>query len=149
MGLNPDFWRGRRILLTGHTGFKGAWLALWLERLGANVTGLALAPDTEPSLFRLLEPWPRLRSIIGDVRDADAVRTAVAAAAPEIVFHMAAQALVRRGYRDPAATVATNVLGTANVLEAARGGEGLRAVVVVTSDKCYENAGPGRHEAAS
>ena len=93
MGLNPDFWRGRRILLTGHTGFKGAWLALWLERLGADVTGLALAPDTEPSLFRLLEPWPRLRSIIGDVRDADAVRTAVAAAAPEIVFHMAAQAL--------------------------------------------------------
>ncbi len=144
MGLNPDFWRGRRILLTGHTGFKGAWLALWLERLGADVTGLALAPDTEPSLFRLLEPWPRLRSIIGDVRDADAVRTAVAAAAPEIVFHMAAQALVRRGYRDPAATVATNVLGTANVLEAARRSEGLRAVVVVTSDKCYENAGPGR-----
>ncbi len=143
MGLTAAFWRGRRVLLTGHTGFKGAWLALWLERLGASVTGFALAPETEPNLFRLLAPWPRLDSIIGDVRDADTVAQAVNRTDPEIAFHMAAQSLVRRGYREPVATLATNVLGTANLLEALRGCKGLRAVVVVTSDKCYDDDSGG------
>ncbi|MCH9020439.1 MAG: GDP-mannose 4,6-dehydratase, partial [Proteobacteria bacterium] len=139
MGLKAAFWRGRRVLLTGHTGFKGAWLALWLERLGARLTGFALEADGDPNLFRLLAPWPRLDSIIGDVRDADAVARAVERADPEIAFHMAAQSLVRRGFREPVATLATNVVGTANLLEALRACEGLRAVVVVTSDKCYDD----------
>lgn len=143
MGLTAAFWRGRRVLLTGHTGFKGAWLALWLERLGARVTGFALEADGDPNLFRLLAPWPRLDSIIGDVRDADAVARAVERADPEIAFHMAAQSLVRRGYREPVATLAINVLGTANLLEALRACEGLRAVVVVTSDKCYDDSRGG------
>ncbi len=144
MEQTTDFWRGRRVLLTGHTGFKGAWLALWLERLGAEVTGLALEPDAEPNLFRLLAPWRRLESIIGDIRSADTVREAVANAAPEVVFHLAAQSLVRRGYREPMATLAINVLGTAILLDALRDCADLRAVVVVTSDKCYENDASGR-----
>ena len=141
--IGPAFWAGRRVLLTGHTGFKGAWLAAWLERLGAETTGFALAPETEPSLFALLEPWPHLASRIGDVRDPGTLGEAIAAAAPEVVIHMAAQALVRRSYREPAETIATNVMGTANLLQGLRGRAGLKAVLVVTSDKTYANREDG------
>ena len=131
------------MFLTGHTGFKGAWLALWLARLGARVTGYALPPETAPNLFTLLAPWPELTSVLADIRDGAALRDTVTAAAPEIVIHMAAQALVRRGYAEPRATFETNVQGTANLLDALAGCNDLRAVLVVTSDKCYRNSGSG------
>lgn len=132
------FWRGRKVLLTGHTGFKGAWLSCWLGELGAEVTGLALATETKPNMFDLVSP--RIRSVIGDVRDAELVARVVRESRPEVVIHMAAQALVRRSYRDPIETYATNVMGTVHVLEAIRKhGAEVRSVVVVTSDKCYEN----------
>lgn len=135
--MNPDFWRGRRVLLTGHTGFKGSWLALWLTSLGAKVTGFS-NPATEPSMFNVCAPWDALdRSIEGDVTDADAVREAVTTANPELVFHLAAQAFVRRSYRQPIATFETNVMGTAQLLDACRDIESLAAVLVVTSDKVY------------
>lgn len=139
--MNAKFWQGRRVLLTGHTGFKGSWLALWLERLGAKATGYSLAePPSNPSLFDLARVGEGItRSLAGDVRDLDSLARAVRESRPEVVIHMAAQSLVRRSYADPAGTYATNVMGTVNVLEAARGAEDLRAVVVVTSDKCYEN----------
>ena len=142
MSAGGNFWRGRRVLLTGHTGFKGAWLRLWLQELGAEVTGFALAPETTPNLSDLLTDG--CRSIIGDLRDAALVQRIVTEANPGIVIHMAAQALVRESYRDPLATYATNVLGTANVLQACRAARQLAAVVVVTSDKVYENDGAGR-----
>lgn len=137
------FWSGRKVLLTGHTGFKGAWLAAWLHELGAEVHGLALAPETEPSLFRALAERIGIRSTIGDIRDPALVTDTVATAAPEIVIHLAAQALVRRSYRDAAGTFATNVQGTVNLLEALRGRDGVRVTLVVTSDKVYENLGTG------
>ena len=137
---SPDsaFWAGKRVLLTGHTGFKGSWLALWLTRLGANVTGLALAPDTEPSLFSLAV-GDGVASHMVDVRDLDAVRACLTVAQPDIVLHLAAQALVRPSYADPVGTYATNVMGTVHVLEAARQMASVQAVLVVTSDKAYEN----------
>ena len=141
--IDPGFWAGRRVLLTGHTGFKGAWLAAWLERLDADTTGFALAPDTVPSLFAILEPWPRLTSKLGDIRDPEAVAAAVAAADPEIVIHMAAQALVRRSYRQPVETIATNVMGAVHLMQALRECRNLKAVVVVTSDKTYAKADDG------
>jgi CDP-glucose 4,6-dehydratase len=140
---DPKFWRGRRVLLTGHTGFKGAWAALWLAEMGADVTGLALAPDTTPNLFDLAKLSLRMHSHLGDMRDAHSVRAVVGDAKPEIVIHMAAQALVRRSYREPADTFATNVMGTVNLLEAARDAGKLQACLVVTSDKVYENDGAG------
>ena len=138
--LNPDpaFWAGRRVLLTGHTGFKGAWLSLWLARLGAQVTGFALAPGTRPNLFEAIG-FPPQRSRIGDIRDLAALTEAVTATEPEIVIHMAAQALVRPSYADPVGTFATNTMGTVHLLEAVRAVPDVRAVVVVTSDKAYEN----------
>ncbi len=136
------FWRDRRVFLTGHTGFKGAWLNLWLQQLGAKVSGYALAPHTEPSMFALLSA--HATSHIADIRDERKVRDAVLAADPHVVIHMAAQALVRESYRDPLATYATNVLGTANVLQACRALRQLQCVLVVTSDKVYENHGAGR-----
>ncbi len=132
-------WRGRRVLVTGHTGFKGSWLCHWLLAEGAEVTGYALAPNTQPSLFNLLDLAGRLQHGEADVRDASALAAAVAKAEPEVVFHLAAQPLVRRSYREPRETWETNVLGTVNVLEAVRSCPAVRACVVVTSDKCYEN----------
>ncbi|MGE5652206.1 MAG: CDP-glucose 4,6-dehydratase [Bacillota bacterium] len=130
----------RPVLVTGHTGFKGSWLALWLARLGARVTGYALAPDTTPNLFTLSRVQETVhRHIVADVRDGAALAAAVQAAAPEVVFHLAAQPLVRLSYREPAATWATNVMGTVHLLEAVRSCPSVRAVVVVTTDKCYEN----------
>jgi CDP-glucose 4,6-dehydratase len=143
MVINTTFWQKKRVLITGHTGFKGSWLALWLSRLGAEVTGFALAPPTQPSLFELARVGENMRSILGDIRDAAAVRAAVREARPEIVFHLAAQALVRQSYADPVETYATNVMGLAHLFEAAREsarqGQPVRALVSVTSDKCYEN----------
>jgi len=137
--MNPAFWSGRRVFITGHTGFKGAWLSLWLERLGATVTGFALEPPTSPSLFSLAGVAGSVESVIGDVRDLDAVTRAIDAAQPEVVLHLAAQAIVRESLDDPVGTYATNVMGTVNVLEAARKCPPVRSIVVVTSDKCYEN----------
>jgi CDP-glucose 4,6-dehydratase len=127
------------VLLTGHTGFKGAWLALWLERLGAEVTGFSNGVPTTPSLYEEARVGEGLNSIEGDVRDLAAVERAFADAKPEVVIHMAAQSLVRRSFQEPVETYATNVMGTVHVLDAARRSDGVRAVVIVTSDKCYEN----------
>lgn len=137
---NPGFWRGKRVLLTGHSGFKGAWLALWLTRLGAQVTGLALAPATRPNLFTLARVADGLRENHWcDIRDAQAVVTLVRRVRPQIVLHLAAQALVRTGYAEPIATWAINVQGTAHVLDALRGENDARVAVVVTTDKVYRN----------
>jgi CDP-glucose 4,6-dehydratase len=140
---DPTFWKDRRVLLTGHTGFKGAWLSLWLAEMGARVTGLALVPGTQPNLFDLAGVAARVQSHIGDVRDGILVREITGKAAPRVIIHMAAQALVRRSYNEPADTFATNVVGTANVLDAARATNGLDACLVITSDKVYENDGTG------
>jgi CDP-glucose 4,6-dehydratase len=138
--IDPDFWRRRRVLVTGHTGFKGAWLSLWLQALGAEVTGLARGVPTSPSLYELAGVAAHMRELDGDVRDAAAVQAALREARPEVVLHLAAQPMVRRSLRDPALTYAVNVMGTVNVLEAVRRQpDGVLAVVVVTSDKCYEN----------
>ena len=142
--VDPGFWRGRRVLVTGHTGFKGAWLSLWLQRLGAEVTGLADGVPTAPSLFVLARVADGLHGhIVADVRDAHAVIDAVATAAPEVVLHLAAQPMVRRSFSEPRATFETNVMGTVNVLDAVRtaGAGTVRAVVSVTSDKCYDDRG--------
>ncbi len=141
LGLALRAYAGRRVLITGHTGFKGGWLALWLHRLGAEVAGLALPPETQPSLFEAAAVGKLLQHRVADIRDAAAVTGIVREFRPEIVFHLAAQALVRRSYREPLQTLASNVMGTANVLEAARGCDAVRAVLIVTSDKCYENTG--------
>lgn len=136
--VNRRFWNGRRVFLTGHTGFKGAWAAAWLAQMGADVTGFAHAPETEPNLWSLLG-LSGVRSVIGDLNDRPALDRALAAAQPEVILHLAAQALVRRSYRDPVETFASNVMGTVQLLDAARGVDGLKAVVVATSDKAYEN----------
>jgi CDP-glucose 4,6-dehydratase len=148
--VDHDFWAGRRVLVTGHTGFKGAWLTLWLGGvLGARVTGLAAGPPTSPSLYELARVGEGLRECAVDVRDARAVRDAIVEERPEIVLHLAAQPLVRLSYREPALTYEVNVMGTVNVLEAVRAaGDAVRAVVVVTSDKCYENPAGGAAAAA-
>ena len=139
-----SFWAGRRVLLTGHTGFKGSWAWAWLRRMGADVTGLALAPDTTPSLCGILAADADPRSVIGDIRVPAAVEQAVAKARPQVVLHMAAQALVRRSYAEPVATFDTNVMGTLHLLQALRDAPGLEVCLVVTSDKVYENDGSGR-----
>jgi CDP-glucose 4,6-dehydratase len=146
--LVKAFWRSRRVFLTGHTGFKGSWLALRLTDLGASVTGYALPPETKPNAFELLGIEKRVTSVIGDIRNGERLRDALRAARPEIVMHLAAQPLVRRGYREPHATFETNVMGTVNLLEAVRSLDVVKAVLVVTSDKTYANheARPQREE---
>ena len=137
--LKPEFWRNRRVFVTGHTGFKGSWLCLWLQSLGAEITGYALKPPTSPSLFEVAGVAQGMTSIEGDVRDLKALGEAMRTAAPEIVIHMAAQPLVRYSYENPIETYETNVMGTVSVLEAVRTTSSVRAVVNVTTDKCYEN----------
>jgi CDP-glucose 4,6-dehydratase len=137
--MNSAFWSGKRVFLTGHTGFKGSWLALWLQQLGAQVTGFALGTPTQPSLFDVAQVGRGMQSLHGDVRDLSALLRALQAAQPEIVIHMAAQSLVRLSYETPVDTYATNVMGTVHLLEAVRQTPGVKAVVNVTTDKCYEN----------
>ena len=140
MTVNPDFWREKRVFLTGHTGFKGSWLSLWLQSMGAQVHGLALEPPTSPNLFTVAQVAAGMAShTIGDIRSFAAVQQAMQVARPDIVIHMAAQPLVRLSYAEPVETYATNVMGTVHVLESARHTPGIKAVVVVTTDKCYEN----------
>lgn len=137
--VSQHFWSGKRVFITGHTGFKGAWLCLWLKRLGAEVTGYSLEPPTTPSLYDLASIGELTYGINADVRDFDKLRNAIETCQPEIIFHMAAQALVRRSYLDPIGTYSTNVMGTVNLLEAVRQVGGVRTIINVTSDKCYEN----------
>jgi len=139
MGMNQGFWSGKRVFITGHSGFKGSWLSLWLQNLGAVVIGYALNPATEPNLFSVADVGRRMRSIVGDIRDLGSLSSALKEANPEIVIHMAAQSLVHYSYREPVETYATNVMGTVHLLEAVRKVDSVRAVVVVTSDKCYDN----------
>lgn len=142
---DPDFWAGKRVLLTGHTGFKGGWLALWLERLGAEVTGFALPPEGEANLFDIVGIGSRIESQFGDIRDVEVLEALFRAFRPEIVLHLAAQAYVKRSLRDPAGTFATNVQGTVNLLDAIRMQAPETSVIVcVTSDKVYRNTGSGR-----
>ena len=138
-----DFWHGRRVLVTGHTGFKGAWLCTWLHRLGAIVTGYSLPPPTRPSLFELARIDQLVDSRLGDVRDLIALTNALAGSRVEVVFHLAAQPLVMGGYTDPVGTFDTNVMGTVNLFQAIRSAPTVRAVVNVTTDKCYDNSGNG------
>lgn len=139
LAMNPVFWQGKRVFLTGHTGFKGSWLSLWLQHMGAELTGFALAPATSPNLYALASIEGGLDSHIGDIRDLPALVDSITAVRPEIVIHMAAQALVRPSYDFPVETYATNVMGTVHLLEAVRRVGGVKAVVIVTTDKCYEN----------
>ena len=137
--IDHSFWRGRKVLLTGHTGFKGGWLSLWLEALGANVTGYALAPPTTPSLFVKAKIARRIRSVQGDIRDFPGLKAVIAECRPEVIIHMAAQSVVGRGYEDPLETYTSNVLGTIHVLECVRQLRRPCVVLNVTSDKCYSN----------
>ncbi|WP_257127717.1 MULTISPECIES: CDP-glucose 4,6-dehydratase [unclassified Burkholderia] len=137
--IAPSFWSGKRVFLTGHTGFKGSWLTLWLHSLGAEVTGYALAPDTTPNLFSLARVDEGIESVISDIRDRGQLLNALRRAEPEVVIHMAAQSLVRASYASPVETYETNVMGTVHVLDAIRQVHSVRSVVVVTTDKCYEN----------
>jgi len=139
MLAHADFWHGKRVLLTGHTGFKGGWLTLWLKKLGAEVTGIALPPNTTPSLFELAHVADGINGHFCDIRDGVALAAIVDAARPEIVFHLAAQPLVRAGYREPLATFASNVMGTVHLLDALRGLDSVRVAVMVTTDKVYRN----------
>lgn len=137
--MNPLFWQGKRVLITGHTGFKGSWLSLWLQSMEAQVVGYALAPPTTPSLFEVADVAQGMTSIIGDIRDLAHLKTVFAKHQPEIVIHMAAQPLVRYSYIEPVETYSTNVMGTVNLFEAVRATPSVKAVINVTTDKCYEN----------
>jgi len=137
--FNSGFWQGKRVFLTGHTGFKGGWAALWLQHMGAQVKGFALNPPSTPSLFECAKVASGMQSDIGDIRDREAIASSMRAFNPDILIHMAAQPLVRLSYREPVETYATNVMGTLHVFEAARQCPNLRAIVNITTDKCYEN----------
>lgn len=139
IAFSESFWRGKRVFLTGHTGFKGSWLSLWLQNWGVDLTGYALQPPTQPSLFEEASVGQKMNSVIGDVRDYRALHSAMHEARPEIIIHMAAQPLVRYSYNHPVETFDVNVMGTVHVLEAARTLSGLKMFLIVTSDKCYEN----------
>lgn len=143
MTLNQEFWKNRRVLLTGHTGFKGAWISLLLENMGAQVYGISLQPNTNPCLHETLAPWSSQKTIICDIRDRKRLAEVVAEAAPEIVIHMAAQPLVRESYQTPVETFETNIMGTIHLLEALRSASDLAAILVITSDKVYANDNSG------
>ncbi len=140
MDLMPSFWSGRRVLLTGHTGFKGGWLALWLRELGADLRGFALPAETTPAMWDVVQLQQTIEGDFADIRDSSALASAMRHFQPEIVLHLAAQPLVRESYRAPVETYATNIMGTVNLLEAVRATPSVRAVLVVTTDKCYENS---------
>ena len=138
-GLKRGFWKNKKVFLTGHTGFKGAWLSLWLHSLGAEISGYALEPPTQPSLYDLCRIDTLVKSTLSDIRDAEKLAKTMAASRPDVVIHMAAQPLVRKSYREPLETYSTNVMGTVNLFEAIRKCANVRAVINVTTDKCYEN----------
>ena len=142
--MHPAFWKARRVLVTGHTGFKGAWLSKWLQTMGTELLGISLAPRTEPNAFTAMRCAAGMQSVFADIRQFDILHDAVAAFRPEVVFHLAAQSLVKEGYADPVGTYSTNVLGTVHVLQLARQIQSINALVNVTSDKCYENRDLGR-----
>jgi CDP-glucose 4,6-dehydratase len=137
--MTSEFWRGKRVFITGHTGFKGSWLSLWLQQLGADLTGYALSSPTTPSLFEVANVGDGMRSIIADIRDPHTLTQAIHQAKPDIVIHMAAQPLVRYSYKSPVETYATNVMGTVHMFEAVRHCDSVKVVVNITTDKCYEN----------
>lgn len=137
--VNPAFWKGKKVFLTGHTGFKGSWLSLWLQKMGAEVKGFAMAPPTTPALFTEASVGENMDSQIADIRDLDVLKKSMKTFNPDVLIHMAAQPLVRLSYLEPVETYTTNVIGTVNVLEAARYCTNLKAIVSVTTDKCYEN----------
>jgi len=137
--IDENFWRGRRVFLTGHTGFKGSWLSVWLTHLGAKLTGFSLGAPTEINMFELVGAHQGMTSLLGDIRDQQKLTAAIHSAEPEIIIHMAAQPLVRASYSDPVGTYATNIMGTVHVLDAVRSCPSVRGVLIVTSDKCYEN----------
>jgi CDP-glucose 4,6-dehydratase len=139
LAMNTKFWSGKRVLVTGHTGFKGSWLSLWLQQSGADLIGYSIGLPTNPCLYDAADVGQGMNSVTADIKDIDVLQQCFAQNAPEIVFHMAAQSLVRQSYADPIDTYATNVIGTANLLEAARRCDSVRVLIVVTSDKCYEN----------
>jgi CDP-glucose 4,6-dehydratase len=138
--MNPAFWKKKKVLLTGHTGFKGSWLSLWLQDLGAEVSGYSIDVPTIPSLYDAAKVGDGMTSVMGDIRDLASLKSFVETTAPQIVIHMAAQSLVRRSYSDPVGTFGANVMGTVNLLEAVRHVDSVRVVIIVTSDKCYDNA---------
>ena len=137
--MKTSFWNGKKVFVTGHTGFKGGWLCLWLQELGAKVTGYSLAPSSHPNFFKVAEVEDNMNSIIGDIRDKDKLESILISTKPEIVFHLAAQPLVRRSYVDPVETYTTNIMGTINLFEGIRKVESIRSIVNVTTDKCYVN----------
>ena len=137
--MNPSFWFSKKVFITGHTGFKGSWLSLWLQQLGAEVIGYALSPPTQPSLFNVAQVAKGMKSVIGDIRDGELLTKTIRQTEPDIVIHLAAQPLVRQSYVDPVLTYSTNIMGTVQLLEAIRQTPSVRAVVNVTTDKCYEN----------
>jgi len=139
MVVNPSFWQGKKVFVTGHTGFKGGWLSLWLQKMGAEVVGFSLPPTTSPSLFESANVDTNMKSIMGDIRNIENLISTIKESEPEIVFHLAAQALVRHSYQHPVETFSTNIMGTIHVLEALRDTPSVRAAVLITSDKCYEN----------
>lgn len=139
MEMNQSFWQGKKVVVTGHTGFKGSWLSFWLSEKGAIVKGIALKPESAPNLFEVFQLEERIESVIGDICNYEYLRNELIAFEPDIIIHMAAKAIVRTSYEEPLDTLQTNVIGTANILQAARALESLRAVISVTSDKCYEN----------
>src|SRR5690349_20339969 len=139
MGMSDNFWHGKRVLVTGHTGFKGGWLSLWLQKMGAEVVGYALAPTSAESLFELASIGDGMHTVIADIRDLDTLRGVFERFQPQIVFHLAAQPLARVSYAEPVETFDVNVMGTVKLLEAVRRTQQCRAVVSTTSDKCYEN----------
>ena len=137
--VNPQFWKGKRVFVTGHTGFKGSWLSLWLQLMGAEVKGFSLTPPTQPALFEVAKVGDNMQTEIGDIRNLQQLSQSIRAFNPDVLLHLAAQPLVRLSYKEPVDTYSTNVMGTVNVLEAARYAPQLKSVVIITTDKCYEN----------